>query len=132
MDALSTTHVSFAEGNDLAKRYPVDVAPIAATRDQSAESYDSLGRFRIRAPELGSYVGIHEAGRLVAMAGEGLRFPRYTEINAVCTHPERRGRGYVSSLVPALIQKITRQDEIPFLHVGRENADAIRKNKLVH
>ena len=93
---------------------------------------NKLGRLRIRAPELGSYIGIHEAGRLVAMAGEGLRFPRYTEINAVCTHPERRGRGYVSSLVPALIQKITRRDEIPFLHVGRENADAIRKNKLYH
>src|SRR5260370_1015581 len=33
-NALTTIHASFAEGNELAKRYPVDVAPFAATRDQ--------------------------------------------------------------------------------------------------
>jgi hypothetical protein len=43
-NALSTTHASFAEGNNLAKRYPIDIAPLAATRDQSAESYDSLAQ----------------------------------------------------------------------------------------
>src|ERR1700756_6036224 len=42
--ALSTTHASFAEGDSLAKRYPVDVAHFAATRDQSAKSYRSLAR----------------------------------------------------------------------------------------
>src|SRR5260370_9017733 len=42
--ALSTTHASFAEGDELAKRYPSDIAPFAATRDQSTESYDSLAR----------------------------------------------------------------------------------------
>jgi len=40
----STTHASFAEGDELAKRYPVDVAPFAATRDQSTQSYDSLAQ----------------------------------------------------------------------------------------
>src|SRR4029077_19205619 len=43
-NALSTTHTFFAEGDDHAKRYPVDVAPFAATRDQSLESYRSLAR----------------------------------------------------------------------------------------
>src|SRR5712664_4063718 len=42
--ALSTTQASLAEGDDLAKRYPVDVAPFAATLDQSPESYRSLAR----------------------------------------------------------------------------------------
>jgi predicted GNAT family acetyltransferase len=188
-------HASFAEGNEIAKRYPVDVAPIAATRDQSVESYRSLaqllgpqgttalafvtephlpagwnvvrtlqnvqmvwnrsaalevkhraedlgvshvdemlaltelnklGRFRKRAPELGSYIGLHESGQLVSMAGEGFRFPGYAEISAVCTHPDYRGRGYASSLVSALIEKITKRGEIPFLHVGMDNAEAIR------
>src|SRR5467141_1964250 len=41
-NALATTHASFAEGDELAKRYPSDVAPFAATRDQSPESYRSL------------------------------------------------------------------------------------------
>jgi predicted GNAT family acetyltransferase len=170
-NALSTTHISFAEGDDLAKRYPVDVAPFAATRDQSAESYHSLARlldpegtagiilatipvlppdwsfvrkidsaqmvwntqtpppvehsfeelnisqvdemlalveltkpgpFSKRTPVLGSYIGIREAGRLVAMAGERLKPYGYTEISAVCTHPDYRGRGYASSLVSIL------------------------------
>jgi len=43
-NAISTSHASFAEGNELAKRYPVDVAPLAATHDQSLESYHSLAK----------------------------------------------------------------------------------------
>jgi hypothetical protein len=43
-NALSTTHASFAEVDELAKRYPVDVAPFAATRDQCLESYHSLAK----------------------------------------------------------------------------------------
>src|SRR5690242_6695257 len=172
--ALSTTHASFAEGDSLAKRYPVDVAPFAATLDQSPESYRSLARllgpegtaaiplatmpilpagwsivrridsaqmvwntqttppaehrfeeltisnvdemlalveltkpgpFSKRTHELGSYLGIHEDGKLVAMAGERLKPYGYTEISAVCTHPDYRGRGYASSLVSVLIQR---------------------------
>jgi len=194
-NALSTTHASFAEGDSLAKRYPVDVAPFGATRDQSPESYHSLARllgpqgtaaiplaampvlpagwtvvrrvdsaqmvwdtqttqsaeqgfeeltisnvdemlalveltkpgpFAKRTPELGSYLGIREAGRLVAMAGERLKPYGYTEISAVCTHPDYRGSGYASSLVSILIQRITKRNEIPFLHVRTENVSAIR------
>jgi len=87
---------------------------------------NKLGRFRKRAPELGSYIGIHESGQLVAMAGEGFRFPGYTEISAVCTHPDYRGRGYASSLVSALIEKVKKRGQTPFLHVATENAEAIR------
>jgi len=193
--ALSTTHASFGEGGELAKRYPVDVAPFAATRDQSPESYRSLARllgpggtaalplsimpdvpvgwtivrridsaqmvwngsvpppvkhgledldisqvdemlalveltkpgpFFRRTPELGSYLGIHDSGQLVAMAGERLRPFGHTEISAVCTHPKYRDHGYASSLVSALIQKIMKRNEIPFLHVRTENDGAIR------
>jgi len=60
------------------------------------------------------------------MAGEGFRFPGYTEISAICTHPDHQGRGYASSLVSALIQKITERAETHFLHVGTDNVDAIR------
>lgn len=42
--ALSTAHMRFAEGDDRAKRYPPDVTPLAAIRDQSPASYDSLAR----------------------------------------------------------------------------------------
>jgi predicted GNAT family acetyltransferase len=84
------------------------------------------GPFLKRTPELGSYLGIRQAGQLVAMAGERLKPHGYTEISAVCTHPDYRGRGYASSLVSILIQRITGRNEIPFLHVRTENVDAIR------
>ncbi|MEO7103984.1 MAG: GNAT family N-acetyltransferase [Gemmatimonadaceae bacterium] len=41
-ESLSTNHRSFAIGNDLARRYPVDVAPFAAIADTSRESTDAL------------------------------------------------------------------------------------------
>jgi predicted GNAT family acetyltransferase len=84
------------------------------------------GPFGRRTPELGSYLGVREAGQLVAMAGERLRLPEYTEISAVCTHPDYRGRGYAGSLVSALMQRITGRDETPFLHVRTENVGARR------
>src|SRR3989442_5721545 len=43
-NALSTSHASIAEGNELAKRYPIDVSPLAATHDQTARSYQSLAQ----------------------------------------------------------------------------------------
>src|SRR5712664_4213450 len=84
------------------------------------------GPFLKRTPQLGSYLGIREAGQLVAMAGERLKPYGYTEISAVCTHPDYRGRGYASSLVSILIQRIVKRDEIPFLYVRTDNVDAIR------
>jgi predicted GNAT family acetyltransferase len=84
------------------------------------------GPFLKRTPELGSYLGIREDGQLVAIAGERLKPHGFTEISAVCTHPDHRGRGYASSLVSILIQRITKRNEIPFLHVRTENVNAIR------
>lgn len=84
------------------------------------------GPFGRRTTEMGRYLGIHKDGRLVAMAGERLRMPGYTEISAVCTHPEHRGNGYATLLVSALVDQITERNEIPFLHVAAENVSAIR------
>src|SRR5262249_13423955 len=41
------------------------------------------GPFGSRTHELGKYIGITEAGKLLAMAGERLKVPGYTEISAV-------------------------------------------------
>ena len=73
---------------------------------------------------LGSYVGIRSAGQLIAMAGERMRFPQFTEISAVCTHPQHRGRGHASSLVRALIRQIIARNETPFLHLYSQNTRA--------
>ncbi|WP_306291723.1 GNAT family N-acetyltransferase [Microbispora sp. GKU 823] len=59
------------------------------------------------------------------MAGERLRPPGWTEISAVCTAPEVRGRGHASRLVRALITRITSRNERPFLHAAEANVNAI-------
>ncbi|MDV5143656.1 GNAT family N-acetyltransferase [Streptomyces sp. SBC-4] len=83
------------------------------------------GPFWSRTPELGTYLGIREKGTLVAMAGERLRPPGWTEISAVCTVPEARGQGYAARLVDALAARIEARGEGPFLHVAEANTGAI-------
>jgi ribosomal protein S18 acetylase RimI-like enzyme len=191
--ALTTEQAYLAEGNSLAKRFPRDVAPFAAMRNQSAAEYQALeevlsgdaaalaldsppalpsawtmqhsgemyqmifegappaepkqvfrqlteadvpemlaltkltepGPFLPRTIQLGSYFGVHEHGRLVAMAGERLRITGFHEVSAVCTHPDYRGRGYGNALMSLVMSRIIGRGETPFLHVRTENA-AIR------
>jgi predicted GNAT family acetyltransferase len=87
------------------------------------------GPFGTRTRELGAYIGVRRKGRLVAMAGERLRVPGYTEVSAVCTHPEHLGCGYASALVAELMRRICSRGEVPFLHVRSENRRAIELYK---
>jgi ribosomal protein S18 acetylase RimI-like enzyme len=84
------------------------------------------GPFGARTHEMGDYFGIRDAGALAAMAGERLRLPGYTEIRAVCTHPDHLGHGYASALMAMLMDHIRSRDELPFLHVRPENLRAIQ------
>jgi predicted GNAT family acetyltransferase len=88
------------------------------------------GPFRIRTHELGQYFGIRVDGRLVAMAGERLRPVGYTEISAVCTHPDYRGRGYGRDLVETLVRNIIDRGDVPILHVEKDNRAASLYEKL--
>jgi predicted GNAT family acetyltransferase len=83
------------------------------------------GPFFPRTRELGQYVGVRDDGRLVAMAGERMRFDGFTEISAVCVHPDYRGRGYAQLLIKALMKAIADRGEISFLHVFDSNRNAI-------
>lgn len=89
------------------------------------------GPFGSRTHELGSYIGIREDGNLVAMAGERLKVPGFTEVSAVCTHPEHTGKGYAQSLMQELIGRIHERGEIPFLHVRQDNTRAIALYELL-
>jgi ribosomal protein S18 acetylase RimI-like enzyme len=192
--ALTTTHASFALGDDLARRYPPDISPMAAVRqvseDPCLQSLTKLlapgdvvglfsteqvpadrnlaviaqkvvdqmvyergeaapisgvvvkltpadvpemlhlaeltkpGPFAARTIALGSYIGIRSGGQLVAMAGERMKFDGFTEISAVCSHPEHRGRGLSSLLVSTLMRQILERSETPFLHVFDDNTSA--------
>jgi ribosomal protein S18 acetylase RimI-like enzyme len=83
------------------------------------------GPFGTRTHELGAYLGIRRDGKLIAMAGERLKVPGYTEISAVCTHPDHLGRGYAAALMSELMSRIRGRGEIPFLHVHPDNARAV-------
>jgi ribosomal protein S18 acetylase RimI-like enzyme len=84
------------------------------------------GPFATRTREMGTYLGIRKDGRLVAMAGERLKLPGYTEISAVCTHPEHLGHGYAGFLMTILAERIRERGEVPILHVRAENARAVQ------
>jgi GNAT superfamily N-acetyltransferase len=84
------------------------------------------GPFRRRTVELGTYLGIRHDGKLVAMAGERLHPTGWTEISAVCTDEEWRGRGLGTRLVRAVGAGIRARGEIPFLHAVATNTTAIR------
>jgi len=83
------------------------------------------GPFNKRTRELGTYLGIRRDGKLVAMAGERLKVPGYTEVSAVCTHPEHTGHGYARILMAEVMQRIRSRGETPFLHVREDNVRAI-------
>jgi ribosomal protein S18 acetylase RimI-like enzyme len=83
------------------------------------------GPFGSRTHELGTYVGIRRDGKLVAMAGERLKVPGYTEMSAICTHPEHTGRGYAKMLMIELMRRIASRGETSFLHVREDNVHAV-------
>lgn len=84
------------------------------------------GPFLLRTPELGTYVGIRQEGRLVAMAGERLKTPGFTEISGVCTHPDARRRGYGTALTRWITNDIRERGGEAFLHVLASNENALR------
>lgn len=84
------------------------------------------GPFLPRTVELGTYLGVRRNGALVAMAGERLRPPGWTEISAVCTDDAFRGQGLGTRLILAVAAAARERGERPFLHTGARNTGAIR------
>ena len=63
---------------------------------------------------------------LVALAGERLRPPGWTEISAVATHPGHRGQGLGTLLVRTVMATVARRGQRPVLHAAADNTVAIR------
>jgi predicted GNAT family acetyltransferase len=193
--ALDTRHRAFAQGDKLARRYPLSIVPFAATATDDVESLQALGKlvpanesvillqadaialpvglsaistafgvqmiaevplqtvtdervqrltqddaaemlalasltkpgpFTLEALSLGGFWGVKVEGRLVAMAGERMKQPGYTELSGVCSHPEFRGAGLGRLLSLFVSDQIMARGEIPYLHAYATNAAAIR------
>ncbi|HUS03113.1 MAG TPA: GNAT family N-acetyltransferase [Chitinophagaceae bacterium] len=83
------------------------------------------GPFGKRTIDFGYYYGIFDNGKLVAMTGQRLHVENYTEISAVCTHPDHLGKGYAEALTRHQLNLICGSGKIPFLHVRDDNERAI-------
>lgn len=83
------------------------------------------GPFGLRTIEFGHYFGIFDNGQLVAMTGQRLHVGNYTEISAVCTHPNHLGKGFAAALTQHQLNLIRSQGQLPFLHVRADNSRAI-------
>lgn len=87
------------------------------------------GPFGQRTIAFGNYFGIFEQEELVAMTGQRLHVQHYTEISAVCTHPNHTGKGYANLLMHHQVQLILQQGQHPFLHVREDNERAVELYK---
>ena len=83
------------------------------------------GPFGLRTIEFGHYHGIFVNEQLVAMTGQRMHVDQYTEISAVCTHPDHLGKGYAASLILHQLNLILSQGKQAFLHVREDNSRAI-------
>jgi predicted GNAT family acetyltransferase len=84
------------------------------------------GPFREHTGRLGGFIGFRVDGRLAAMAGQRLAPTGFSEVSAVCTHPDFRGRGYARSLVIEVARKIHADGCVPFLTAFESNTAAIK------
>lgn len=111
-------------GIDCSEAIPLGAADVPEMLELVTQT--EPGPFLTRTIELGDYLGIRRNGALVAMAGERFHLDGWTEVSAVCTKPDHRGRGMASRLVGALIAGIQLRSERVFLHVLSTNTAAIR------
>ena len=84
------------------------------------------GPFFTNTHKLGRFIGVREGGRLIAMAGERMKVKGFSEVSAVCTHPDYRGRGLAGALMRVVAERMVAQGDTPFLHTYAENVGAVR------
>lgn len=84
------------------------------------------GPFTAGTIALGGYLGVFDDDRLIAMAGQRVQVPGYTEISAVCTHPDAQRRGLGAVMTMAVAHDIAARGDTPILHVAEGNDNARR------
>ena len=124
-----------AEGVQMVATRSFSAAPredVVDLGDRDAEEMRALaaltqpGPFLAQTHRMGRFRGIRVGGRLVAMAGERMRFKGFTEVSGVCTHPDFRGRGLARKLSHVVAADIQARGDTPFLHAWKTNRAAIR------
>lgn len=127
--------ISTASGVQMVAESPLQ--PVSDERVQRLTQHDAAemlalasltkpGPFTLGALSLGDFWGVKIEGRLVAMAGERMKQPGYTELSGVCSHPEFRGGGLGRLLSLFVANRIFARGEVAYLHAYATNAAAIR------
>lgn len=83
------------------------------------------GPFVRHTNRLGPFVGVRVGGELVAMAGQRMKAPGWSEVSGVCTHSNHRGRGYAAGLMRIVAARIISRGERPWLTSYKSNFGAI-------
>lgn len=115
-------------GADLSAYGDEDIIPLGD--GDAAEMLDLAtltepGPFLKRTHEMAQFFGVRIEGRLAAMAGERMRFPGFSEVSGVCTHPDFGRRGLAKRLSAYVTRQILARGETPFLHAWATNEAAI-------
>jgi ribosomal protein S18 acetylase RimI-like enzyme len=129
LHALPLIQMVYAEAPDgrLIRAYEFTPLVRADVPDMLALAEETdPGPFAQSTIDLGGYRGWRADGKLVCMAGERMHPGNWTEISAVCTAPEHRGRGLAASIVGSLVNDIRAGGRRPFLNVTVENVRARR------
>jgi ribosomal protein S18 acetylase RimI-like enzyme len=116
------------EGTGDIKKDFFHVLPLGETHINEMVQLAALtkpGPFEKGTINFGHYHGIFENEKLIAMTGQRLHVQNYTEISAVCTHPDHTGKGYAHTLMQHQLQLILQNGQKPFLHVREDNERAI-------
>jgi ribosomal protein S18 acetylase RimI-like enzyme len=84
------------------------------------------GPFLEKTIAFGRYYGYFSEGRLLSMSGSRLSAGPYTEVSAVCTHPDVLGQGIAKQVLPYVLHSIQARGQQPYLHLYPENEPAYR------
>lgn len=104
----------------------VDLTDADADQMLALATLTKPGPFFARTHQLGAFVGVKDAGgRLLAMAGERMTPPGFTEVSGVCTQPDQRGKGLAGALMRVVAGRIADRGETAFLHSYAHNTGAI-------
>jgi ribosomal protein S18 acetylase RimI-like enzyme len=115
-------------GQPIATDYSLKLVPLESKHVEEMIALAKLtnpGPFDKRTIAFGHYYGIFDNDKLVAMTGQRLHVYNYTEVSAVCTHPDCLGKGFAALLIQYQLNLICKTGQIPFLHVRNDNERAI-------
>ncbi len=107
---------------------PIKIIPLNTSHVEEMIALTAItkpGPFMHRTIEFGNYHGIFVDNKLVAMGGERMHINNYTEISAICTHPDFQGHGYGAAITHFLADSVIKKGQTPFLHARIDNNKAM-------